>query len=80
MNILNAILLSDLMSLNCSEISTYKKMHFEMKNVKNVLGILLKTILKIKNNSFHKNFYSKNCKMLHVFNTFLDIFWRKYKY
>ena len=34
------------MSLNCSEISTYKKIHFELKNVQNVLGILLKTIQK----------------------------------
>ena len=45
-NILNAILLSELMSLNYSEISTYEKMHYELKNVQNVLGILLKTILK----------------------------------
>ena len=34
------------MSLNCSEISTYEEMNFELKNVQNVLGILLKTILK----------------------------------
>ena len=50
------------MSLNYSGISTYKKMHFELKNVKNVLGILLKTILKIMNNRFYKNFYSKNAE------------------
>ena len=47
------------MSLNCSEISTYEKMQFELKNVQNVLGILLKTFLKIRNNRFYKNFYSK---------------------
>ena len=30
-----------------------------MKNVQNFLGILLKTILKFRNNRFYKNFYSK---------------------
>ena len=62
------------MSLNCSEISTYKQMYFELKNVKNVLGILLKTILKIRNNRFHENFYSQNCRMLHVFDTLFGFF------
>ena len=42
------------MSLNCSEISTYEKLHFELKNVQIVLGILLKTILKIRNKHFYK--------------------------
>ena len=41
-------------------------MHFELKNVQNVLGILLKTILKIRNNRFYKNFYSQNCRTSHV--------------
>ena len=54
------------MSLNCSEIDTYEDMHYELKNVQNVLGILLKNILKIRNNRFYKNLYSKNCIMLHV--------------
>ena len=45
-NILNAIFLSELMSLNSSEISTHGKINFEVKNVQNGLGILLKTILK----------------------------------
>ena len=38
---INGILLSQLMPLNCSEISIYEKMHYELKNVQNVLGILL---------------------------------------
>ena len=37
-------------------------MHYELKNVQNVLGILLKNILKFRNNHFYKNFYSKNCR------------------
>ena len=68
------------MSLNCSEISTYEKMHFEVKNVQNDLGILLKTILKIRNNRFYKNFYSKNCRMLHGVDTLFGYFWKKDKY
>ena len=32
-----------------------------------VLGILLKTILKIINSHFYENFYSQNCIMLPVF-------------
>ena len=73
-NILNAILLSELMSLNSSEISTYRRMHFELKNVQNVLGILLKNILKNRNNRSCKNLYSINYRMLRSFNTLLDIF------
>ena len=38
--------------VDSSEISTYEKMYFELKNVQNVLGILLKTIIKIRNNHF----------------------------
>ena len=68
------------MSLNCSEIIMYENMHYELKNVQNVLGILLKTILKIRNNRFYKNFYSQNCRMLHVFDTLFEYFWRKDKY
>ena len=62
------------MSLKCSEISTYGKMHYELKNVQNVLGILLKSIIKVRNNSFYKNFYSKNCRMLHIFDTLFRYF------
>ena len=51
------------MTLNCSEISTYEKMHYELKNVPNVFGILLKIILKFRNNRFYKNLYSKNCRI-----------------
>ena len=58
----------------------YEKMHYELKNVQNVLGILLKTILKIRNNRFYKNFYSKNCRILNVFDTLFGYFWRKNKY
>ena len=38
---LNDILLSELTSLNCSKISTYERMHYEPKNVQNVLYDLL---------------------------------------
>ena len=55
-NILNAILSSELMSLNCSVIGTYEKIHYELKNVQNFPGILLKTIQKIRNNRFHRDF------------------------
>ena len=52
------------MSIKCSEISTYEKMHYELKNFQNILGILLKTILKFGNYRFYKNFYAKNCRIL----------------
>ena len=55
-------------------------MHYELKNVQNVLGILLKTILKIRNNRFYNNFYSKNFRILHVFDTVFEYFWSKDKY
>ena len=42
-NILNAILLSEKIKLNCSELSKYEKMHYELKNVQNVLVILKST-------------------------------------
>ena len=56
------------------------KMHYELKNVQNVLGILLKTILNFRNNSWYKNFYSKNCRILNVFDTLFGYFWKKNKY
>ena len=49
------------MTLNSSEISTYKKMHYELKNVQNILGVLLITVLTLRNNRLYKNFYSQNC-------------------
>ena len=52
-------------------------MYYELKNVQNVLGILLKTILKFRNNSFYKNLYTKNCRILNVFDTLLGYFRRK---
>ena len=55
------------MTLNSSEISTYKKIHYEVKNVQNVLGVMLISILKFRNNCFYKNFYSKNCRFLFFF-------------
>ena len=65
------------MSIKCSEISTYEKMHYELKNFQNVLGILLKTILKFRNNRFYKKFYSKNWRILHVFDKLFGFFGRK---
>ena len=60
------------MSLNCSEISTYEKMNYELKNVQNVLDVLLKAILKLSNNRFYKNFYYNNRRILIFFHT---LFW-----
>ena len=37
-HIKNATLLSEQMTLNSSELSTYEKMKYELKNVQNVLG------------------------------------------
>ena len=51
-----------------------RTMFGRLYSTQNVLGILLKTILKIRNNRFYKNFYSKNFRMLHGFDTFLGIF------
>ena len=56
-----------MLSLNFSEISTYKRIHFKLKSVNNVLGILLKSIIKIRKSRFYENFHSKNCRMLPVF-------------
>ena len=38
-------------------------MHYEMKNIQNDLGILLKTILKFRNTRFYQNLYSKNSRI-----------------
>ena len=43
-----------------AKVTTCAKRVTRQKNVQNVLGILLKTILKFRNNRFYKNFYSKN--------------------
>ena len=48
-----------------------------LKNVHNVLGILLKKILKIINGRFYENFYSKNCRMLPVFDKLFGYFFGK---
>ena len=37
----------------------YKKIHLELKNVHNVRGIVLKSIIKIRNSHFYENFDSK---------------------
>ena len=50
------------------------------KNVQNVLGVLLKTILRIRNSRFYENFYSKNCRMLPAFDKLFEYFWEKEKY
>ena len=56
-------MLSEQITLNSFELSTYKKIHYELKNVENILGVLLITILKFRNNCFYKNIYSKNCRI-----------------
>ena len=66
------------MTLNSSESSssyeliTYEKMNYELKNVQNVLGVLLITILKFRNNCFYKNLYSKTRRLKKSIH-FLDI-------
>ena len=68
-NILNAILLSEQMTLNSSEscssyeFSTYENMNYELNNVQNVLGVLMINILKFRNNCFYKNFYYKTRRL-----------------
>ena len=66
--------------ITSNELSTYKKMNYELKNVQNVLGILLKTILKFSNNRFYKNLYSKNCRIKKFPDTLFGCSWRKNKY
>ena len=57
-HIKNATLLSEQMTLNSSELSTscelstYEKMNYELKNVQNILWVLLIAILKFRNNHF----------------------------
>ena len=60
-----------------NQTSTYEKIHVKLMNVLNVLGKLLKTILKIRNSRFHENFYSKNCRMLPVFDKLFGYFFGK---
>ena len=85
-NILNAVLLSEQMRLNSSEfsmsyeLSTYEKMNYEPKNVQNVLGVLLITILKSRNNRFYKNFYSKNRRYKKKIDALFGYSRRKNKY
>ena len=40
----------------------------------NVLGILLKTILKFRNSHFYKNLYSKNCRILIFFQCCVHVY------
>ena len=48
-----------------------------MKNVHNVFGTLLKTILKIRNSRFYDNFYNKIFIMLPVFDELFEFFFGK---
>ena len=47
------------MYLNCSEIITYGKTHVKLKSVLNVIGKLLKTVLKIRNSPFIRTSIAK---------------------
>ena len=58
----------------------YEKIYSVLKKVLNVFGILFKTILKIRNSCFQENFYSKNCRMLPVFDKLLGYFWGERKF
>ena len=51
----------------------------KQKNVQNIIGILLKNILKFRNNRFYKNFYSKNCRILILSDTLFGYSRRKNK-
>ena len=59
-------------SSSSNEFSTYENINNELKNVRNVLGVLLITILKFRNNCFYKNFYSKT-RWWKTSDAFLDI-------
>ena len=49
-------------------------MHYELKNLHNILGILFGNILKFRNNRFYKNFYHKNCRFQKKIDTLFGIF------
>ena len=51
-----------------------QKKYYELSSVQNVPGILLKTIIKFRNNWFYKNFYSKNCRILIFFRYIVRVF------
>ena len=57
-----------------SELGTNEKINYELKNVQNVLGVLFIIILKFRNNRFYKNFYCKNCRILHLFRHIVWVF------
>ena len=71
-------MLSEQITLNSSEFSmsyelgAYKQMNYELKNIQNILGVSLITILKFGNNPFYKKLYSKNCRLKKI-DAFLDI-------
>ena len=85
-NILNAVLSSEQITLNSSELSTsyqlgtYEKMNNEPKNVQNVLGVLLITILKFRNNRFYELLFQKLPIKYYFFDTLFEYSWRKNKY
>ena len=57
------MLLSELTSLKCSEISTYDKMHYGLKNIQNVLYDLLTQkwiVLKYKSDVLKSNIHFWN--------------------
>ena len=66
--------MSELISLEISEISTYEKMHYELKNLQNVLGILLKTILKFRKIVPIRTSIPINCRILDGFDTLFGPF------
>ena len=52
----------------------YENIYFKLKSVQNVIGILLKTILKSRNSRFYENFYSRNCGVLPVLIIYSGVF------
>ena len=74
------------MTLNSSELSmsyelsTYKKMNYELKKVQNVLVLLLITILKFRNIRFYELLFQKFPMKQMFFDTLFGYSWSKNKY
>ena len=66
-------------SSSSNEFNTYENINYELKNVQNVLGVLLITILKFRNNFFYKNTFPKLAD-LKKNDAFFDILRTKMKF
>ena len=73
-NILNSVLLSEKMTLNYSEISTYKQNALLIEERSKFSLCIDDNYSKIQKQSFLKNFYSKNCRVLNFFRYIVRVF------